>query len=137
MTELPVTPIQDDKQWKEWEALYAGIKAALAKWGTENHFGKADYLIVDDNYGWDRQKIEIHNLKMIDPSIVVALRQLLSEYPGWEIVIAVDIPGKENWPPMGLTIRKHEIIDGLRREYLPKEYQSLRYFGSRPGTGYD
>ena len=137
MTGAGMTPEGDDKQWEEWEGLYAGIKDVLERWGVEDHFGKADYLIVDDNYGTDRQKIEIHSLKMLDPAIVIALRRLLSEYPAWEIVIAVDIPGKESWPPMGLTIRKHEIIDGLRREYLPKEYRSLRYFGSRPGTGYD
>jgi len=94
-----MTPEDDDKQWEEWEGLYAGIKGVLEKWGIEDHFGKADYLVVDDNYGTHRQKIEIHNLKMLDPAIVIALRRLLSRYPAWEIVIVVDIPGEESWPP--------------------------------------
>jgi hypothetical protein len=35
---------------------------------------------------------------------------------------------------MGLYIRAHEIIDGLRREYFPEPYRSYQYDGSRPGT---
>jgi hypothetical protein len=137
MMGLAMTPEEDDKQWEEWDGLYAKIKSILPQWGVDDDFGKGDYLVVDDNYGSNSQNIEVHNLKMLDPIIVVALRRLLSEYPGWTIVMSVDVPGKEAWPPMGVKIRKHEIIDGLRREYLPKEYQSLRYFGSRPGTGHD
>ena len=38
---------------------------------------------------------------------------------------------------MGLTIRKHEIIDGLQRQYFPEEFQSFRYADSKPGTGFD
>jgi hypothetical protein len=38
---------------------------------------------------------------------------------------------------MGLTIRDHEIIDGLQRQYFPREFQSIRYRGSRPGTERD
>jgi hypothetical protein len=38
---------------------------------------------------------------------------------------------------MGLTIRAHEIIDGLQRQYFPEPYRSFRYEGSRPGTEYD
>jgi hypothetical protein len=131
-----MTPEEDEKQWQEWDALYEEVKSTLALWGVDDDFGKGDYLVVADNLG-NSQNIEIHNLKMLDPAIVVALRRLLTDYPAWTIVVSVDIPGKEAWPLMGLKIRKHEIIDGLRREYLPKEYQSLRYFGSRPGTGYD
>ena len=55
-----------------------------------------------------------------------------------EIVVAVDVPEHEqDWPVMGLTIRRHEIIDGLQREFLPPEFADLHYPGGRPGTGYD
>jgi hypothetical protein len=75
---------------------------------------------------------------MLRPDIVNSLRTLLFELPEWEITLAVDILSKEeSWPLMGLTIRKQEIIDGLQREYLPAEYQNVKYESSRPGTGYD
>ena len=75
---------------------------------------------------------------MLKVVIIAGLRELLRDLPDWEIVMALDVPGKEKeWPPMGLTIRRHEIIDGLSRDHLPEPYKSLVIPGSRPGTGYD
>lgn len=131
-------PADDDPQQdREWEALYRLVVQTMARYGVENAFGDGDYLIVDDNYGWRRQKIEVHTLKMLRKEIVQSLQALLKDYPSWAIVMAVDIPGKEHWPLMGFTIRKHEIIDGLVRKYLPDEFKFLKIPGSRPGTGYD
>lgn len=136
-------PADDDPQQdREWETLYRLVVQTMAKWGVENAFGGGDYLIVDDNYGWRRQIVEVHNVKMLRPEIVAALRKLLDGYNGWEIVMAVNVPGppserKRLWPRMGVTIRKHEIIDGLLRQYLPPEFSNIYYVGSRPGTGYD
>lgn len=127
----------DDRQWAEWDALYGKVKEVLATWGVEDAFGKADFLIVDDNYGMNRHIIEIHKLQMLKLPVIQQLRGLLRELPGWEIVMALDIPGKEHWPLMGVTIRKHEIIDGLQREVLPPEFKDFHIPGSRPGTGYD
>jgi len=127
----------EDRQEIEWEALYGRIKSLLGQWGVEDAFGNGDYLIVDDNYGWNLQKIEIHSLGMLKPRIIEQLHTLLNDFPDWQIVIAVDVPGKEHWPLMGVTIRKHEIIDGLRREVLPPEFNDFKISGSRPGTGFD
>jgi len=109
----------------------------MARWGVDEPLGNGDYLIVDDNYGWRRQKVEVHNLKMLKAEIVKALQALLKDFPNWTIVMAVDIPGKEHWPVMGFTIRPHGIIDGLLRKVLPEEFLFLKIPGSRPGTGYD
>lgn len=125
-------------QERQWGLLYDRISEVLRAFGTEDCCGRADYLLVDDNYGWTCHTVEIHKLHMLRPVIVAKLRKLLDDFPGWEIVIAVDIPGTEGkWPPMGVTIRKHELIDGLRRDYLPAEFRGMAYEGSRPGTGYD
>ena len=123
MAEIP----DDERQWDEWEALYEKIKTVLARWGVEDAFGEGDYLIVDDNYGWWRHSIEIHTLKMLDPRIAAELQALLVDYPDWRIVMSVDIPGKESWPPMGIVIERDKIIDGLQRSYLPPEYQNLKF----------
>src|SRR5688572_23178306 len=93
-------------QGRIWGLLYDQIRETLQQFGTENYLGEADYLIVDDNYGFYQHKIEIHKLHMLRPDVAKALQPLLREFADWEIVIAVDIPGKENaWPRMGLTIR--------------------------------
>lgn len=128
----------EEKQEEEWETLYERIRAMLRPWGVENAFGRGDYLIVDDNYGWRRHTVEIHRLQMLQPEIIRQIRGLLDGFADWEIVIVVDVPGKEGvWPPMGLTLRQHEIIDGLRRELLPTEIRAFHYPDSRPGTGFD
>lgn len=128
----------DEKQVESWHQLYERVLALLVQYGIDDPVGQGDYWVVEDNYGWNRIIIGVHNLKMLSPEIVNALRELLSDLPKWEIVTYVDIPGKEKiWPKMGLTIRKHEIIDGLQRQLFPTEYQNLRYADSRPGTGYD
>ena len=134
----------DDRQSDAWDALYNEIVKLLNRWGTEDYRGHADYLVVDDDYGWARNTIEIHRLKMLKVEIILALQHLLRRndlvygIQNWEIVILVDIPGTEGkWPRMGVTIRAGEIIDGLKRQYLPPEFQNFKIPGSRPGTGYD
>jgi hypothetical protein len=83
--------------------------------------------------GWYQHKIELQNLALLKPAVIKSLQRLLATYPDWEIVIAIDIPGKENeWPSMGLVVRDEEIVDGLKREYFPNEFQNIQYEGSRP-----
>jgi hypothetical protein len=53
-------------------------------------------------------------------------------FPDWEIVVAIDLSDKgHSWPNMGLTIRAHEIIDELQRQYFPPQYQGIKYEGAR------
>jgi hypothetical protein len=40
----------------------------------------------------------------------------------------LDTPGVgETIPFMGVTIRRHEIIDGLQRQYLPRDSRISKY----------
>jgi hypothetical protein len=129
---------EDIERDRIWDDLYRKIVALLRPHGRNDAIGEGEYWILDDNYGWRRQTIYVFDLKILDPVIVAALRDLLNGLPDWDIVLAIDVPGKENtWPPMGLTLRKHEIVDGLNRDYLPEPYRTLVIPGSRPGTGYD
>ena len=133
-----MTSAEDTAQEKVWAALYDRISAVLSRFGTEDHYGGGDYLVVDDNYGHRRHTIEIHKLRMLDPTLVRMLRALLAELPDWEVVIAVDVPGTEkSWPRMGVVIRKNEVVDGLQRGHFPPEFQKIEFEESRPGTGYD
>ncbi len=127
-----------DDQEKEWELIYVEISRTLERFGKEDAFGKGDYLLVDDNWGNHQQKIEVQNLSLIRPQIVTLLQNILTPFPDWEIVVAIDVPTHEaDWPAMGLIIRNNEIIDGLQRQYFPTEFQSIKYEGSRVGTDRD
>ena len=107
----------------------------MRRHGKEDWLGHADYWIVSDNWGPRRQTIYIHNLKMLSSDVVTQLQTNLRDYPNWEIVVDVS-PEQygQAWPKMGLTIRPHEIVDSLKREYLPKEFQGIEYEGSRRGA---
>ena len=129
---------KDDEQANAWDYFYERVCNVLRAFGTENHFGEGDYLVVDDNYGWPETHIEVHNLRMLAPDIISQLQSLLHERSVWQISVAVHVPGtKPDWPVMGLTIRRHEIVDGLRRNYFPEPYRNFHYKGSRPGTEED
>ncbi|ARQ00935.1 hypothetical protein [Pseudorhodoplanes sinuspersici] len=127
-----------DEQEATWGVFFRKLHELLGQFGTHDWRGRADFLIVDDNYGYWRSHVEVHQLRMLQPHIVAEVQKLVVGHPEWTIVMAVSVPGTEGrWPPMGLTIRAHETIDGLKRDYLPEPYRSYRYENSRPGTGYD
>ena len=115
-------------QENEWGALFDRIRSEMSRFGAEDFLGRGDFLIVDDNYGARIQTVEIHKLKMLDRTIIKALQELLRDFPKWEIVVVIDIPGTEgHWPAMGLTIGHRAIQDDLQRAYLPAEFRSLAY----------
>ena len=128
------------KYQEQWQDLYELIASTLLPYGVESATSDSgDYWIVDRPYGYDQHNVNVSNLKMLDPKIVYSLQEILRKFSGWEIFITVYIPSSEGvrWPDMGLIIRKHEIIDGLQRQYFPPEYQSIQYEGSRVGTDKD
>jgi hypothetical protein len=127
-----------DEQAETWEHVYTKVCEILSRFGTEDPLGHADYLVVEDNYGPREVHVEVHNLKMLAPEIVTLLRNLTKQVQDWQISVAVHVPGtKPHWPVMGLTIRRHEIIDGLQRQFLPEPYRSFHYEDSRPGGEFD
>lgn len=123
---------------KTWQTLYDLIRKLLQHYGTENVRRTGDYWVHDEDWGYPQQKIYIRNLDLLQPAVIHALQGLLTEFPNWEIVIAVSVPGPgDTWPDMGLKIRAREIVDGLQRQYFPKEFQSIAYERSRQGTDRD
>ena len=127
-----------NNQAETWEILYERIIELLQQFGSEDYRRTADCWVDDDNIGMTQQKIYVRNLALLRPDVIKSLQGLLAEFPNWEIMIAVSVPGAgDAWPDMGLTIRAQEIVDGLQRQYFPKEFRDIHYEGSRPGTDRD
>jgi hypothetical protein len=125
-------------QETEWENLYGRISVLLQQFGDDNPIREGDYWLVDENWGIRQQKLEVQNLALLAPAIVEQLQALLAELPAWEIVLAVDVPGKEDvWPGMGLIIDHRKIIDGLERQFLPAPFKEFEYQGSRRANEID
>lgn len=68
------------------------------------------------------------------PVLYKISRGILQKFPSHEIIVAIAVRGGEHWPDMGLTIRAHEIIDGLKLDYFPPEFRSFNFEGARTGT---
>jgi hypothetical protein len=135
--------MNDDAAYNEqnaiFERLYARIGELLKGFGQrDSFFVDGDFSIYGDYWGYPQVKVSVHSLDLLRPQVVKLMQQLVKEFPGWEIVVAIAVRGHyEDWPDMGLYIRPHEIIDGLQRQYFPKEFQDIRYEGARTGTDRD
>lgn len=135
---MPTDEAEDhryEQQVKIFERLVDQINALLEQYGDHDLLEPGDYSIYEDYWGFPQVKVSINDLKMLQPPIVEKLQQIVKAYPGWEIVVAIAVRDHyDDWPEMGLYIRPHEIIDGLQRQYFPKEFQDFKYSDARPGT---
>jgi hypothetical protein len=118
----------DPDQEREWQTLQDRIIDLLQRFGRKDAFGDGDYWLLDDNWGRHRQELEIQNLNLLQPHIIKSLQALLADLPNWYITAQVDVSGKEDiWPGMGVIIYPDEIVDELRREFLPEEFRNFSY----------
>lgn len=129
------------EQLDMFEDLYPRVKEVMKRFGKPDFLpGRAhgDYMVHGDYGGYPEVVVYIHNLALLQPAIIEELQRLIKEFPGWQITVTV-APWEhlQDWPSMGLYVRPHEIIDGLQRQYFPKEFQSIEYEGARRGTAYD
>jgi hypothetical protein len=129
------------RQFDVFEKIYPRVDELMKRFG-EPDFRRdrphGDFAVHGDYGGYPEVVVFVHNLALLRPAVVDELQQLIKEYPGWQITVTVvpwDRP--RDWPNMGLYVRPNEIIDGLQRQYFPKEFQNLQYAGARPGTAYD
>jgi hypothetical protein len=117
---------EEAKQERDWRTLHDAITETLDRFGRKDPVGKGDYWLVDDNWGRLSQQLEFQNLELFKPHIVRALQDLLAPYPDWYIAIGVAVPGKEDiWPGMGLIVYSDEVVDELRRDFLPAEFRDV------------
>lgn len=111
-----------------WQRLHDRATRVLDAFGKKDYRGRADYWIVDDDWGLNFIRVEAQNLQMFRPVVIENLKQVLVDFPGWHIAVRVDVRGKEDaWPLMGLLIFPDHVIDHLKREYLPEEFRAWQY----------
>ena len=113
-----------------WQSLNDKATEALNAFGTKDYRGWADYWIVDDDWGPDLLQVEVKNPRLLQRDAIGALKRVLDDYPGWQITVQVFARQNEPpLPPMGLVISDGRVVDDLKREYLPPEFQQLSYEG--------
>jgi hypothetical protein len=113
-----------------WQSVHDKATAALDAFGTKDYRGRADYWIVDDDWGPDLLQVEINNPRMLRRDAIGALKRVLDVYPQWQIIVRVFSRKDEAaLPPMGLLISDGRVFDHLNRDYLPAEFRHLTYEG--------
>ena len=137
-----MTPEEDREcaeQVEVFERLRQRVDDILEKYGVPDSLSrKGDYTVHGDYNGHPQVVAFVGKLDMLRPAVITELQRLIKEFPRWEIEVTVAVRGHyEDWPNMGLYVRPHEIIDGLKRQYFPKEFQDITYTGARRGTAYD
>lgn len=131
---------RQNEQYVVFERLCDLVETVLERFGRPDYLPDqpyGDFQVHCDYRDYPQVVVFVDNLKILLPPVVDALQQLVKEYPGWQIDLRITTRGHEDWPSMGSSIRADEIVDDLRREYFPKEYQNLAYEGARRGSMFD
>ncbi len=130
-----------DREARKFADIYGRVRELLKGFGRPDYVPgepPGDYSVHGDYNGYPQVVVFVTDLKMLRPPVVEELQRLIKSYPGWQISMTVGLRAHyHEWPHMGLYIRPDEIIDGLQRQYFPKEYQDLEYKGARRGTARD
>jgi hypothetical protein len=140
-----ITMTDRDRRYNEqidvFEEFYPRVEDVMERFGRPDFLpGRrhGDYMVHGDYGGYPEVVVYVHNLALPQPIVIEVLQQLVKHFPAWQITVTV-APWDylRDWPRMGLYVRPHEIIDGLQRQYFPKEFRNLEYHGARRGTAND
>jgi hypothetical protein len=125
-----------EERLEQFERLMNLVDRVMKQFGRHDSLSAlGDYSVLGDYWGYPQVKVDVHDLRLLDPYIIEWLKNIVAAFPGWEIVVTLAIRRHyDDWPDMGLYVRAHEIFDTLQRQYFPKEFQTLEYEGSRRGT---
>ena len=131
---------RQSEQYDTFEDLEGRVDKLLERFGKPDYLpGQpyGDYQVHGDYSEYPQVVVFVENLKLLETPVVGALQQLVKQFPGWQIDLMVTLRDHKDWPNMGISIRADEIVDGLHRQYFPKEYQDIAYQGARPGNVLD
>jgi hypothetical protein len=111
-----------------WRRLYDRAKLVLDRFSQQEDGGKLGYWIISDDWGPDFLQIEVTDLRLLHRDAVGALKRVLDDFPGWQIVMFVFAPDTEPpLPRMGLLISDGRVYNDLKREFLPPEFRQITY----------
>ena len=113
-----------------WRSLYDRAKVALDRFSQQRDGGKLGYWIVSDDWGPDFLQIEVTDLRLLQRDAVGALKRVLDDFPGWQIIMRIfALDTEPPLPQMGLLISDGRVYNNLKREFLPPEFRQLNWDG--------
>jgi hypothetical protein len=102
---------QDERQGKEWDALYEELGVLLERYGKEDARGEGDFWIVDDNWGSVQHKVCVTRLAFLTQPLALDIQRLLQNYSlDWGVLLSLDKPGLRPDPnDVGVAVTKSNI----------------------------
>lgn len=98
-----------------WQRLYDALVLTCKWYGDENAFGRADFWVVDDDYGCHDQKMCVSSMTFLTPEVVQAIQQCIRDAgaPGAQVMIQLELQGHvgDQVPPEGLIVKAHDIAE--------------------------
>ncbi len=115
--EAPVDP--------DWKRLYDALVLTCKRFGDENAFGRADFWVVDDDYGDHNQKVCVSSLNFLTPEVAQAIQQCVREagFAGAQVMVALELQGDvgEKVPAEGLIVN----ADGITEYWNLKKVRAI------------
>lgn len=123
-----------DIDHEEWKILYDAIRETCARYGKEDPFGKADYWLVDDDWGGVSQKLVVSSPSFLTPKLVKELSECITktELYGAQIFVILEFELSEGKlpPMMGLLIDSQGAIEEwdlpLIRQQVARDFYTDR-----------
>jgi hypothetical protein len=113
-----------------WQSLYDRAKVVLDRFSQQRDGGRLGYWIVSDDWGPDFLQIEVTDLRLLQRDAVGALKRVLDDFPGWQIIMRIfALDTEPPLPRMGLLISDGRVYNDVKREYLPPEFRHINWDG--------
>lgn len=101
-----------------WKPLYLALVTACKRFGDEDFRGRADFWVVDDDWGGDgNQKVCVTSPSFLTPQVVEAIAQCVREagFPGAQVMVSLELQRHvgDKLPPMGLLV----TADGVTEQW--------------------
>ncbi len=98
-----------------WQRLYDALVLTCKWFGDENAFGRADFWVVDDDWGCHNQKLCVSSQAFLTPEVALAIQRCVRQAgaPGAQVMIQLELQGEAGAavPPEGLIVTADAITE--------------------------
>jgi hypothetical protein len=114
----------DAEQNQQWTDLYQQLRTLLSAHGTESPFGRADFWLVDDNWGANLHKVSVFNIAFLTPELAKNVQELVARpaFENWGVMFALELEHEgqpvRTVPPEGIVVYADRIDEAWDRKRL-------------------
>lgn len=107
----------------DWRRLYEELRSLLMQYGTESAVGRGDFWVVDDDWGYETQKICIFNARLLTKPLARQVQCLLRDrFATWRVMFQLEVEDNEGelLPPEGVIVYPDKIKEDWDENFLSR-----------------